>query len=688
MGVGSSTTTNRVARAFLADHPITRAAQLTALIRFVGLVIHFFASDATGQAISAAPLVMLPFPAAYQLGSVWLLMGAFLVVWQIAGPARRSVEWIAAITFAVILFFTDADLTLQRLTGNSLTLGIVHAYGGGTLWTRDVVGRLADDGMHTALTTLLLIAGLVGIARTTWRPATGRIAWRGCVAWIALGASLVAWRRSEQFMDAAYGWPIEARLTSSALGFRRARPPENEAAAIADLRALVRLRPGEVWFGDSLPLVHGRLADLCAHAPADARCSAARDTAPTAAASDARPDILVVVIESLRGADVGYLRTPIDDRFTPNLNRLAAQSVVFPNYISNATTSPTGFFSINCSAWRHPDREILGEFSPRSFDCLAPRLRDAGYFTMYLNASNPGFDRQLDWTRPFYDVVDYKSPVVGIYNDNISEALLVDKFVEQLARHDAATPHKPFFAYVATHSTHPPFILDAPTHDLPAFLHPGDSGITPRTMPDDHLRYLTVLKYTDAQLERVFDALRRRGRADSTVIIVTGDHSITLGELEPAVFMPYDMHSWTGAIVAGPQRLIGPARRDTLPASHVDLGRTILDLAGDTRPTASIGNDLLTAGRPVTADAYAFHMGGFRRDVGGCSYYVSSDAHGQAWGQRPFQLGQPAIHPDAACPITAAEAQRIRALANYWSYLIEHDRIWNPALLDRGVTPR
>ena len=653
-------------RAFVADNPIARAAQITALARLVGLIAYFFGTDPNGQPISAAPLVVLPFAAAYHLGSVWLVMCVYLAIWKAAPAARAIVEWAAVGTFALIIVLAQADLDLIRLTGNSLTLGILRAYVGPSLWTRDILGPMTNDAGHSLVTTAVVAGAIVWSALTVVRSrrrATGEPpSWRWIGAWLIVGMAITGWRRSGAFLNPTYGWPVEARLLASALRLNRTAPPRDERATMAELRSLIRLRPGQVWLDEQYPLLRGPLG-------------------PASAAGADAPDIVIIAIEALRGVDVGYLKSPMDDRYVPNLSRLAAQSVVFPKYIANATTSSTGFFSINCSGWRHPGREILGEFSHRSFDCLPTRLRSAGYFTMYLNASNPGFDRQLDWARPMFDVVDYRPPVTGIYNDNINEELLVDKFLSHLAQHDATQPGQPLFAYAATYSTHPPYILDTPTHDLPAALSPGTTGITPLTMPDPHERYLSILRYTDGQLQRIIAALATRPRADNTVLIVVGDHSVSLTEPDPPEPMPFDMYSYTGALIAGPAHLIGTPRRDTISASHADLSATILKMVGDTRPTASLGNDLLGGARPPHQESVALRPAGYRMDRDGCSLFVYADNPKLYWAQRSFTGTLPAVAPDSTCTFTSDDARRLDDLTRYWSYLVEQDRVWRPSFL-------
>jgi Arylsulfatase A and related enzymes len=62
--------------------------------------------------------------------------------------------------------------------------------------------------------------------------------------------------------------------------------------------------------------------------------------------------------------------------------------------------------------------------------------------------------------------------------------------------------------------------------------------------------------------------------------------------LRRAPGLPENDNIWTTAIIAGPERLVGPPRRILAPASHVDMLPHVLALVGDRRPSAALGSDL------------------------------------------------------------------------------------------------
>lgn len=116
-------------------------------------------------------------------------------------------------------------------------------------------------------------------------------------------------------------------------------------------------------------------------------------------------------------------------------------------------------------------------------------------------------------------------------------------------------------------------------------------------------RYDESIRYTDTEIGRVLDALRRLGLAGDTIVAVVSDHGEELmdhGHLAHGGIHLYESTIRTVAIAADPAAP-GPCRRDR-PVSHVDLLPWLLSLAGaEPRPDGRAAPDLRRpdAGEPV-----------------------------------------------------------------------------------------
>src|SRR5690606_607974 len=155
-------------------------------------------------------------------------------------------------------------------------------------------------------------------------------------------------------------------------------------AAIGDLRSFVGLPAGRKWAGPQMPLVH--VAD-----------TAAASSRPVAN----RPDIVIIMVESLRAPALGYIAGPGHAQ-TPSLDELAARSVVFPGFLSNGFPSGPGFTSTTCSHWPHYRRRVIVDFRHIRFDCLPTRLSTLGYRTAAIEF-DPGTDGTRIWLDRLYD---------------------------------------------------------------------------------------------------------------------------------------------------------------------------------------------------------------------------------------------------------------------------------------------
>ncbi len=115
--------------------------------------------------------------------------------------------------------------------------------------------------------------------------------------------------------------------------------------------------------------------------------------------------------------------------------------------------------------------------------------------------------------------------------------------------------------------------------------------------------YLNVLHQVDQHLGELFRALRDRGLADETLVVITGDHGEAFGN-------PHDQrgHGFTAyqedvnvpLILWNPAAFLGGQRLETIGA-HVDLSATVAELLGIPSPGEWQGHSLFDPARPQRA---------------------------------------------------------------------------------------
>ena len=119
-------------------------------------------------------------------------------------------------------------------------------------------------------------------------------------------------------------------------------------------------------------------------------------------------------------------------------------------------------------------------------------------------------------------------------------------------------------------------------------------------------RYLNVLRETDHQLGRLFDAVRQSGQDRDTIIIITGDHGQAFG-YPHNVYMQgrsvYEEDVRVPLVIWAPRLYAKPLRTATV-GSHVDLAPTLTELAGLLPAAAWQGRNLVDARRSPRAYFY------------------------------------------------------------------------------------
>ncbi len=304
---------------------------------------------------------------------------------------------------------------------------------------------------------------------------------------------------------------------------------------------------------------------------------------------------MLVTIDTVR-AELHYAGYPRE--LSPNLDKLAARSVVFDNAYSLAsyTGKSVGPMMIGkYGSETHRNWGHSNSFS-REDTFVAERLKRAGIHTMAAHALRY-FGAQSGMNRGF-DVVDMHAVGDGtikemensVTGDKLSDATL--KLLE-----DPRNTGKRFFLWIHYLDPHADYL---PHPEMPSF------GTSQRDLYDGEIAFV------DKHLGRVLDAIAAAPWGKNTAIIVTSDHGEAFGEhkmwrhgaelWEELVRVPLIVH--VPGVAPGH---VAPRR------SAVDLVPTILELMGAPGPAGADPNDFLS-GASFLPDVF-FPAGAEPRDV-------------------------------------------------------------------------
>ena len=344
----------------------------------------------------------------------------------------------------------------------------------------------------------------------------------------------------------------------------------------------------------SLPHSCARLRLMVALSVAGAVCVPA--VAQPAAA--ARPNVLLIVSDDQGFSDFGFTGNPLVK--TPVLDRLAAKSAVFKNFVVAAACSPTrsalytGREHLSTGVWGVPPR---ANFRPD--EALMPAFfRADGYRTFYAGKSDTArLPESSPWDRGwdqgyFVSGYQHRDPTLPNRGTTLeAKGWTVDLVTDLILDFVREPRPEPWFATAAYITPHLPWVCDE-KFSAPFLAQ----GLSP-----DLARCYGSIAQMDAAIGRLLAGVRAIGQADNTVVVFLSDNGMSHKaevdrELATTDWAKRNVHGlrghkttvwengirvpllvrWLGQIAPGERKQFG-AVEDILP--------TILDLAG-LRPDA------------------------------------------------------------------------------------------------------
>jgi arylsulfatase A-like enzyme len=301
------------------------------------------------------------------------------------------------------------------------------------------------------------------------------------------------------------------------------------------------------------------------------------------------PNVILVVLESVAARWTSLNGGPYET--TPALLAESGHGVVFENAYAHIGRSSNSLVAILLSTYPKLDfREITEQFPNLPGTSLATVFKERGYHTAFMTPSDmswAGWDKFLDH-RGFGQVLDYRnltSCPEMLTSWGVEDRCMVDAMVDFVGKERSS----PFFLMAWTTQTHHPYEMSPGVPEL---------NLLKEHTPDDWElgHYLNVIHETDHQLTRVFDAVRRAGLDQDTLIVVVGDHGQAFGFPHENVYIQgrtaYEEDVRVPLLFWFPRGYPTPLRSKSV-AGHVDLAPTIAEMAGVTAAPDWQGRSLL-----------------------------------------------------------------------------------------------
>ena len=306
-------------------------------------------------------------------------------------------------------------------------------------------------------------------------------------------------------------------------------------------------------------------------------------------------NVVLISMDTVRADRLGVYGHTLPT--SPNVDRLAASSVVFENAISqSAWTLPahgsmmTGLYPSRLGVTEYPAKRSLPKVR-----MLADEFRRAGYATAAFTgggfvAAHFGFDRGFD----------VYSSDGRRFEHNIDEAL---SWLRQ-------NNERRFFLFLHGYDAHRPYysspedktaigLSGSRTADQRKFCTKNN-----RVRPDDidviSRYYDASIRHGDSTVGRFLEELETSGLMERTVVLVTSDHGEEFYEhgncdhvrflYREVVGVPYILH--VPVLASEPRRIA-----DVVPAS-ISVARTLLEIAGVSTDMPGVSLEPMLHGEP------------------------------------------------------------------------------------------
>ena len=295
-----------------------------------------------------------------------------------------------------------------------------------------------------------------------------------------------------------------------------------------------------------------------------------------------QPNFILVLMESQRGRNTGYMNPQIQPSPTPFMDSLAAHSHVWMRMHTSGVPTTGGVLSTHIGIPHHSRLAQATDLAHVTLPSFVQVLTENGYSTHYMSAADPAWDNLGVWMSKWYTAEHYN-------REREDDSTFIDNAIEYV-RDTLSKEGKPFLATLMTRSNHYPFNFAAGMTD------------EQKNRPLQE-RINVTMNYADRQIARFFHSIENEEWYKNTYVIIMADHGFPLGENGVSTMNGggFSNVSWIPFFIHGKGL---DAVRDTTTAAQIDIAPTVLELAGFAVPNIFMGHNLLR-GNVTKADSVA-----------------------------------------------------------------------------------
>ncbi|MEI7988290.1 MAG: sulfatase [Chloroflexota bacterium] len=282
-----------------------------------------------------------------------------------------------------------------------------------------------------------------------------------------------------------------------------------------------------------------------------------------------RLNIIYIVCHDL-GRLLGCYNTPLK---TPALDQFAAQGVKFNKaFCASPCCSPSRGCSMT-GMYAHNNGQIglshYGWQLPENQKTIVDFFNEADYETVHV-----GFQHERHWQKNHYQIDKQTT-----WDDDKAENA-VDAAIKYLKTN--ANKQKPFYLNVGTQEVHESFFTRNDRLEVYGGPVPDEDVYLPPFVPDTPslrnymAKQIAAIKFLDAQLARLFEAIRTYGYDKNSVVVFTTDHGISGMRAKGTL---YQAGVETALLMKLPSGMPGGFVVNEL-INNIDITPTLLEAAG------------------------------------------------------------------------------------------------------------
>ncbi|MDN5423785.1 MAG: LTA synthase family protein, partial [Chryseobacterium sp.] len=292
-----------------------------------------------------------------------------------------------------------------------------------------------------------------------------------------------------------------------------------------------------------------------------------------------RPNIVIFIVESFGREYSGAFNKDKNIKgyvsYTPFIDSLAGQSLIFPNTFANGRQSIHGMSSVLAGIPSLTDAFTSSPYSNQKIQSIVSVCNDLGYDTSFYHGAPNGSMGFLG----FGNILGFKH-YFGKNEYNHDEdfdgmwAIWDEPFLQYFAKN--VGKKQPFMATVFTASSHHPFKIPEKYN-----------GKFKKGTIEMH----EPIQYTDYAIKKYFETAKKQPWFNNTIFVFTGDHTnqVAYGEYEKAMnrfAVPLILYS------PNPDYHLQGVNPET--AQQIDIYPTLADLIGYNKPIRSWGRSVVS----------------------------------------------------------------------------------------------